>query len=455
MRLLFKPIALLSVVFLLQLPSEVMASVVAQDPLLLRLKEYGSAHDLFVAGNVEAAIEAMNARLPEFENDPNYHYLLGLMLSKQKKYSLAVESFERTVLIDPNNAGAWLDLSIATFDAGNINSALALFEYVESNFTPSPSIKSIIAAYRKRIEQTTHNRKKWQSTYEFAFGHDTNANSGLQASIIPVTFGADRVDLPLDPSYKARADNFALAMVGTRYQTSWSKDGLEFGAAIRSKSFKTEHSFSSAEASTVITWRRLTDWGVGSISGMYEYTTLGGSSLLYNSHVAGNWERSWKVCRYGVGLETEWRRYITFVNSHANVNWTQVAAACETSASNIPLHLAFISRVGIDAPIGNRAGGETHRRETVLQLGLQIIPSLRSDWVWNFSQADDRLGYSPLLENNATRRLSRRNYRWQLAMDLGSGVELVAKLEKNVIRSNLLLFNQSSRSATLAIQGKF
>lgn len=431
------------------------AQSAASDPLLLQLKQFGSAYEQFVAGDTDGAIESLSQLKAEYANDASYHYLLGLLMAKKGRYLEAIEAFEHTVLIDPNNAGAWLDLGLAYKQSKQFVSAKAMFDYVESEFQPNQKIRDIIITSRRQMDLAAFSEKKWRGTVEFAVGRDSNANSGILASIIPVTFGTTTIDLPLDASYKPRADNFINGFAEFRYQNIMGRDVFEASTLVRDQSFRREHAFSSAQASLNLTWRRSTAWGVGSLSGTSEYFSLGGTSLLMNSHVGGTWEHYWKSCRIGGGLESEWRRYHSLLNLHANVNWAQAAMACDLRFLDRPFQLSILARAGLDQPLASRAGGETRRRDWALQAAYQIHPRVRSDLTWATSNAADQDGYSPLLDNNARRRIERDTLRAQMTISASPNADLLIRVEKNRVRSNILLFSQQSSYSSIGLQYRF
>ena len=61
-------------------------------------------------------------------------------------------------------------------------------------------------------------------------------------------------------------------------------------------------------------------------------------------------------------------------------------------------------------------------------------------------------GYSPLLENNATRNITRLGWRLQLTHPIGSEWQLYGALEANRYRSNLEIFAQSGSTLLMGIQ---
>lgn len=425
------------------------------DGLLPYLKSYEKAYSFFMQNRFTEAVNQLQEYSGDHENDAQFFYLLGVLQLKAKQYSAAASSFEHVVLIDPNNAGAWLDLSIASFESGNLPAAKSFLNYLEENFNPPAPVRKVIADYRQRIEAPAKKAPQaWQTSFEFMAGHDTNANNKLQASSISVTFLGERFDLLLDESLRAKADNFAQLTANTRYRRLWDSDGLEFSVAARKKSF-TDSNNSSAGFSSTLNWQHASKFSLNGLAVAFDYDALGGKGLLRNFRVTGTLERAWRLCRFGVGAETEWRRYVSLSSLDANVSWGQIAGACEFKDFVRPMQIAFISRIGMDKPIVFRAGGKAQRKEVVFQVSSKLLPRLQLDLVWNFSDAYDQLGYSALLENNARRRIQRHTYRAQLLTPMQIDLDLFFRFDQNLINSNLDFFTQSGKSYSLGLQRRF
>lgn len=426
-----------------------------EDVLLAKLQEFPSVYAYYREAKFVQAEQELQNELVRHENDAQFFNLLGVLQLKQNNYVAAAASFERAVLIEPNNAGTWIDLAIATFETGNYDSATGYFDYIEATFHPPELLRKLIDSYRKRLLQATAPVKNWQNLMEFQVGHDTNANSGLQSAFIPVTFGEDRIDLPLDPDFRARADNYAQLFIGTRYRRVVETKAYEFGFSAKHRAYKHEHAFSGTDFSTNVGMQNVNSMGVISAGVYGDFSSLGGKGLLHNVRLSAGIERPIKSCRYGFGAELEWRRYVSLNGLNANVSWAQLAAACEQAIAGKSFQFTFIGRYGFDNPVSKRAGGTTHREEWLIQLGSKILPRLQIDLSASFSNAYDAEGYSVLLENNARRNLYRQNYRFQMSTPLDADLDIFFKIDRNSIGSNILLFAQSGSSFNLGLKRRF
>ncbi|HZW13196.1 MAG TPA: hypothetical protein VFF81_08400, partial [Noviherbaspirillum sp.] len=282
-----------------------------------------------------------------------------------------------------------------------------------------------------------------------------NANSGLQNSAIPLTFGAQRVELLLDPSFHARSDQFFQTGVGARYRQRLGDNIGELALGARSRNYLHEKNFSTISANLSAGLHRATTAGDASAWLHLENLWLGGSPLLHNIRAVAQVERPYDNCRLGISAEAEWRRYASFGTLDANVIWGQAGAACNWKLAQVPLQTILVGRLGLDDPTGNRAGGETRHSELVAQVGMPLASLAHAELSMTWSDARDREGYSPLLEQNAKRRLDRRTLRLLVTVPLAAYTDLQVLAEENRFKSNLALFQQSGRVFSLGFRHRF
>jgi len=400
------------------------------------------------------ALAALQAVQSAHGDDPAYFNLLGILALKIGDHATAVTAFERVVLMQPENAGAWLDLAIASAESGNTTGATAYFDYVESTFNPPPVVRVVISRYRARMAARV-DESPWQSYADVMVGVDTNANSGLQTSAIPLTFGADRINLILDPSLQARTDQFTHLGIGTRYRERLGDNIAEVSMGVRTREYVHEKNFSTVGANLSAGLHRSTLLGDASAWLHLERLWLGGSSLMNNLRAVVQVERPVEGCRLGASAEFEWRRYTALKTLDANVLWGQAGIACDWKLAQIPVQSILIGRLGFDDPTGPRAGGYTQHNELIAQLGMPVAWGARADLSLTLAQARDDEGYSPLLEQNAPRRLDRQTLRLSVLAPVTTEVDLQLLAEDNRFKSNLALFRQSGRSLTVGFRYRF
>src|SRR5512140_876183 len=112
----------------------------------------------------------------EFEQSGNvkFDYLLGIAALDSGKPDKATLAFERVLAVDPNFAGARIDMGRAYFQLGDVARAKTEFESVLTQ-NPPPAAKATIDNYLAAIEKLESAKKTRTTGYIEAFGgHDSN-----------------------------------------------------------------------------------------------------------------------------------------------------------------------------------------------------------------------------------------------------------------------------------------
>lgn len=437
--------------------------------LELQLAAYPDVLAQMMRGDFKAALQAMQAYQDgdstsgaasgskKYGNDPQYQNLLGMLAQKNGEHALAAAAFERVVLIDPENAGAWLDLAIASAELGEDNSALDYFSYIESQFSPPDAMRSLIDGLRSDIKRRTMLRG-WRFSLQSMAGFDTNANGGLQNSMIFLTLGEHRVGLLLDPKFHAHGDNF-IQLGGSARSVVNLDDAyqLEFAASARQRSYLHEHDFSTLDLNASLGLHRRI--GVGDASVWLHGSTLmlGGEQFMNSTRTALQFEQPFPLgaCFSGLSGELEARRYTRSAALNGDLIWMQGGLACKWKLAGKALQTTMIARIGSDQPRSTRAGGQTLRSELLLQVTLPADNGSRTELTWQMARARDREGYSVLLENNAARSLTRHLLRLAWSKPVALRTELVLAAESNRVLSNLPLFQQTGSTVSIEIRKQF
>ena len=165
------------------------------------------------------------------------------------------------------------------------------------------------------------------------------------------------------------------------------------------------------------------------------------------------WRRS-PTCQPQIGIDLQWQHQLN------NKVFDQVYTGLHTS-----LHCQFSSGVyslqlgaGSDWALHNNPGGNQ------TQLNVQLVHTKQINWLiaqsnlntyFSFDYQQDQSGYSPILENNAIRRLHRLNlgaqYRWPISRRYGYwfGVVNIAWQRQY---SNIQLFEFNSLESWIGIE---
>jgi tetratricopeptide (TPR) repeat protein len=421
----------------------------------LDLNQFPDVKQLLDQGQTSQAIEQLLTYLDAQANNPAYFNMLGSLYLKQKNYAQAIAQFERVVLIQPDNAGAWLDLAIASFEHGQSDFALGFFDYIESEFKPTPSIQNIIANYRRRIKIATQGLQSWSHQVDVALGHDTNANSGLSSLSLRLTQDGKVFDLPLEENYRARSDQYLQKSISTRFVQQQGTQEFELNLSAQNRQFFTEHASSSTHIAANANWlRKFQQYQLGA-SVIADHIQVNGRSLLNNSSLALNAEKNMGACTLSLAFDYDHRYFVTNTALNGAILWQQIMQSCSVQKATHGFNVMWMLRMGNDRPMGFRAGGAAQKKELWLKL-VWILPRWgRLELSQQWGRNKDSEGYSPLLENNAIRYIHKNNTRLSWVYPLNKSVDVSANVDRNTNDSNISIFRQESKNFSLGLQKRF
>jgi hypothetical protein len=128
--------------------------------------------------------------------------------------------------LQPEHAGAWLDLALLDCHAGRAAQAESLFGLVESRFQPPPALLDVISQLRARGCEAEASRMG--TRWRLGRGHDSNANQGASNLNFSMGSGSSAVALVLAPDYAPKSDTFT-AFSAEFSHTLLSGGSLGFG----------------------------------------------------------------------------------------------------------------------------------------------------------------------------------------------------------------------------------
>ncbi len=203
-----------------------------------------SAQRLLAAGNPKEAYAELMAAANRLTGNIEFDYLLGVAALDSGKIDEAIIAFERVLAVNPNHAGAKLDLARAYYTAGAFDLAEATFENLKLSNPPPLALQSInryLAAIQERKKLT---RSGLVGYGELSLGFDTNLTGvpGDFSSAVLNAFGLPGVD-PTGNSVKRRAP-FVGAQGGLDYFKPLSRGFSVFaGLEGRSRAYRKASDF--------------------------------------------------------------------------------------------------------------------------------------------------------------------------------------------------------------------
>ena len=223
------------------------------------------------AGRYAEALPLLLALESRWAMDPLYNSLLAETALAARRYGEATLALERLVLLEPRNAGAWLDLAVASEAMGDADTARRALDTLEREFTVPPGIRLVMLSLRGKLAASTAAPARLRFRAALLFGYDSNANGGLAVNSIVLTPPEGSIELPVDQAFLPRPSNLWLGSVDAtgRWQTGWGP--VEARLRLSGKRYSSEPNYdtndvavtvagsiaNSDQAFWVAEWRRL------------------------------------------------------------------------------------------------------------------------------------------------------------------------------------------------------
>ena len=194
------------------------------------------------------AAEAYSLLQPfEFQQSGNirFDYLLGIAALDSGQPDKATIAFERVLAVDPNFAGARVDMGRAYFQLGDFARSRLEFETALKQ-NPPPAARVTINNYLAAIEKREEQKKTTAFGYaEAVIGHDSNINSATSQTQIPVPALGNLI-FTLNPTGVQIADSYrGIGLGGELGRQITPELGVYLGADARSRSNISQDTFDS------------------------------------------------------------------------------------------------------------------------------------------------------------------------------------------------------------------
>ncbi|HQQ73664.1 MAG TPA: tetratricopeptide repeat protein [Pseudomonadales bacterium] len=194
-----------------------------------------SLRDRVANGDTQAAWKQAQQMRGQWESDPEFDYLYGLLAYDQGHYNDAQFSLERVTLAEPDNVQARLALAKSYYKLGDEHSAARHFEVVKKSNPPAYVMRDVnhymAGMGQSRIGSLT-------GFVEAGLGHDNNINSTTGDSSIanptynPLIATSDPLIL-LNPDARKESGNYDFLQGGLNYYRPLDADtGVEASGRI-------------------------------------------------------------------------------------------------------------------------------------------------------------------------------------------------------------------------------
>lgn len=395
--------------------------------------------DDLAAGRYDEALSHLGTLESRWAMDPAYNTLLAETALAARRYAEATLALERLVLLEPRNAGAWLDLAVASEALGDAETARRALATLDRDFDVPPGIRLVMVSLRARITAASAAPNRLWVRASLMFGRDTNANGGLAVDSLVLTHSTYDIELPVDPAFLPRPSNLWLGSVDVSGRWATAMGPLEGRLRLSEKVYVGESDYNTRDFAMTVAgqigrseaaywaaeWRRL-DMGHGQLTVDIPRVWASRDLAL---EIAG--------CRPSLGVEYEGRRYRQPLAIYdANIVWLGAGVRCPLWGGS----LSAIARIGDDRGPGDRPGGDTRRREMAAIWQGRLASRLELSTGLTFASSHDADGFSPLIDNGAARDVKRITARAEVGWRMRGGWYLAAWAEHTRQDSNIDLF---------------
>lgn len=356
-----------------------------------------------------AGLEAVLSELmPRCLRSSEYFALLGASQLNSSQNSRAIESLERSLLLDPGNGAARVDYAQALYNAKQLFSALEINEeLLSTDGLPEGLLEEL--RYRNDVWRS----ETMQTTYELGLsgGYDSNLNGAPNVSEIMLTLSGEDVSLALGNEFQSTSGGYANMFFASRYQVNAPGHRRSWTNELRGRLSRDERSDMLRVDSrySFLTDKRKQNWQV---DGGLSHLSFGGNSLYSAMQLTGRYVfNSASTCNSSAEIAGQ-RQYFHQQNLLDAVE-AKVSGglACDLGStvgptySRVSIEFGLLANHAISSirPGGHRRGWQAAAQ---WQAGPFLVQASRTF-------LKDERAYSPILANGDNRRIARNQVVFQ------------------------------------------
>lgn len=205
------------------------------------------ADALIKSGKADEAYSLLEPFEFQRSGEVRFDYLLGVAALDSGKPDKATLAFERVLLVDPDFAGARMDMARAYYQLGDLQRAGLEFETVLQQ-NPSAAARATIRKYLDAIAgQESGKQTRIKGYVEGTVGHDSNVNNSTDLAQISIP-SLGNVVATLNPTNVKASDNyFGVAAGGEVVHSLDNNWGMYAGADLHQRVYNAQTSFNSLD----------------------------------------------------------------------------------------------------------------------------------------------------------------------------------------------------------------
>jgi hypothetical protein len=366
-------------------------------------------------------------------------YLDALRAISERRQEDAKATLVKLIAIEPQHAGAWLDLAIIQCELGNAVEAEKLFQNIIERFTPAPAILEVIA--RHRAQGCNNNQAKSRLALVLERGLDSNVNQGASNPNFGFGSGASHIELPLLPEFLPKKDR--VTAVSADYIRQLLSDGTIGFAQLRARQYDdlAQYNTFALGAGIEHPWR---------VSGWQMSNTLMLGALTLDQHL---YQKQEMLQLKGIppitlpdhlqinlvaGLTRT--QYPTLAGYDANTYELRSVLTYQANRYRAQASFSYLA----DRANGQRIGGDRSGELASLQGRTRINDLFFAEAGWTYQHWQSDLPYSPGLIEQA-RNQHTQTLRAALGFAMKENQSLQLEIRQVNNRENISLFAYNSK----------
>ncbi len=385
-----------------------------------------------------------------------YFALRGAAQMNMGRLDRALESLERSLLLNPDNGGAQVDYAQALYLQGQLFSALDLNQQLLARDDLPTGLQNVL----QEREQTWRGMTRQTSLQaDVLMGYDNNLNGAPEPGQITLTLSGESVVLPLNPEFRPKSGPYLNLRLGGRYRQLAPEHQHNVLVELRGRVSEDEAS-DLLQLDTRYAFIKPGNERSWQLNAGMSHLVFGGSPLYTATEAGGRFmpDASLGACRPQVSAIAQHQLFHN--QSRLNAVESKVGAGLTCALSNRfgPQQVvAELSALNNSPVRGGRPGGSRQGWQINIDWQVQLARGVLLAQL-NHTETDDKRGYSPILADGARRDIRRSYALFQYRQPLFPGrpdTLLLFNVYHQKQRSNLELFRSIDSTVEIGVSHRF
>ena len=365
---------------------------------------------------------------------------------KSGRAAQASQIFERVLMDEPWRLGVWLDYALSLDQTGDSDSARAIYRSLLEKNPP----QYLVPWLKKQADaQPLPQGWKYAGALTILTGHDSNLNHAQAGTTLALTLPSGTQVLPVTRAAQAISGPSQFANLDWQaVNGGWL---VEAGLDNRIAPGNSDQNYQQANLAASRSWKGEDGQEYRGVMA-FQNLQYGGVDIqrtLRGGFYQGIGLQKEAACSASRGVE--WQRFDYPTATELNGQYFGLAGQIGCRGD---LDWMLMLSAGLNLGDGQRPGGNQKQAEVHGEIGGQAG---RGSWllVADVTELRDSSGYSPLLENGATRGVLQGFTRLEYRYPLNARLQGVASAEVFRQSSNLQLFSLDGNAVWLGLRWLF